>query len=804
MNMSNQLVGGIVVPRSCADEDLSSDSYLLATLLENSTDVIYFKDLESRFVKISRCMAQKLNLADPGDAIGKSDRDFFLGSNATEKRRDELGIIHSGQPLIGKEDREDWPDGRVTWVSTSKMPLYNAAGVCVGTWGISRDITGVKLAESARENAQRDAEVVIDSVPSILIGLDVDGRVKRWNLAATDVFGLSKQAVIGKKFASCGIKWRDEDIDSQIRSSTPQMKTVRLDLRFDKNGEERELGLTIKWVWSAASRNPELLIVGADITERKRANEELLWKTAFLEAQTDSTGDGILLVDPGGEPILINQQMRRLFSLPQDLLGGRSGERLIEYVLKISKDPKRLLELITFQREHLDQATHGEVELLDGTVLEQYSSSVIGRDGKYYGRIWTFRDITERKRTENVLHRFSLVVEQSPVSVLITNLQGEIIYVNRKFTETSGYEVNEVLGRTPSFLKSGHTSPSDYQQLWESIEGGKEWRGVLHNRRKNGELYWESETICPIENYDGTITHILGIKEDITEKLTMEGQLRQSQKLEAIGQLAAGIAHEINTPIQYVGDNTSFLKESWGQLTELLATAQNLRDESALGTISQTAIENFDKCRNAADIEYLSEEIPRAIDQTLEGVGRVSRIVSAMKEFSHPGSEEKRAVDLNRAIETTVTISRNEWKYVATVQMHLESGLPLVPCLAGEINQVLLNLVVNAAHAIADAAKPEVGALGTITLSTHRDGDWVEISVADTGTGIPEKARERVFDPFFTTKEVGKGTGQGLMLARNVVVIKHEGRIWFDTEVGKGTTFFIRLPLVAAVGDQLA
>jgi signal transduction histidine kinase len=166
-----------------------------------------------------------------------------------------------------------------------------------------------------------------------------------------------------------------------------------------------------------------------------------------------------------------------------------------------------------------------------------------------------------------------------------------------------------------------------------------------------------------------------------------------------------------------------------------------------------------------------------------------------MKEFSHPGSQEKRAIDLNKAIETTVTISHNEWKYVAKMEKRLDPDLPLVPCLAGEINQVLLNLVVNGAQAIAEVVKDEGSRLGTITVATRRGGDWVEFSVADTGIGIPDHIKERVFDPFFTTKEVGKGTGQGLMLAHTVVVKKHGGKIWFDSEIGKGTTFYVRLPL---------
>jgi DNA-binding NarL/FixJ family response regulator len=174
-----------------------------------------------------------------------------------------------------------------------------------------------------------------------------------------------------------------------------------------------------------------------------------------------------------------------------------------------------------------------------------------------------------------------------------------------------------------------------------------------------------------------------------------------------------------------------------------------------------------------------------------------------MKEFSHPGSQEKKAVDLNKAIQTTITISRNEWKYVATMETRLDPDLPLVPCLAGEINQVLLNLVVNSVHAIAEAEQRDGHSMGTITIATRRDGDWVELSVADSGVGIPDHIKERVFDPFFTTKEVGKGTGQGLMLAHTVIVKKHGGKIWFDSEIGKGTTFYLRLPLSAVGGARV-
>jgi signal transduction histidine kinase len=195
----------------------------------------------------------------------------------------------------------------------------------------------------------------------------------------------------------------------------------------------------------------------------------------------------------------------------------------------------------------------------------------------------------------------------------------------------------------------------------------------------------------------------------------------------------------------------------------------------------------------------LQKQIPRAIQQSQEGNKRVASIVLAMKQFSHPESAEKTRVDLNAAIASTITVSRNEWKYVADLITEFDAGLSGVNCLPGELNQVILNIIVNAAHAIADVVKDGSEGKGKITVTTRQDGDWAEIRIGDTGTGIPEKVRSRVFDPFFTTKGVGKGTGQGLAIARNVIVDKHGGTLTFETETGKGTTFIIRLPIE---GDQ--
>ena len=279
------------------------------------------------------------------------------------------------------------------------------------------------------------------------------------------------------------------------------------------------------------------------------------------------------------------------------------------------------------------------------------------------------------------------------------------------------------------------------------------------------------------------------------ERQLMEVQLRQAQKLEAIGQLAAGVAHEINTPIQYVGDNTRFVQDSFQTIQQVLQSHQELLNALQAGAAAPELISRAQQILQSSDLDYLFWQIPPAIKETLEGVERVSKIVRAMKEFSHPGSKDKTTADLNHAIETTVTVARNEWKYVADVKLELDPNLPQVSCFIGEFNQAILNLIVNAAHAIGDAVKQTPGAKGVITLNTRRDGEFVEVRVGDSGTGIPEAARPKIFEPFFTTKEVGKGTGQGLSVVYGSVVKRHGGTVTFETETGKGTTFIIRLPL---------
>ncbi|HEX4486728.1 MAG TPA: ATP-binding protein [Terriglobales bacterium] len=378
-------------------------------------------------------------------------------------------------------------------------------------------------------------------------------------------------------------------------------------------------------------------------------------------------------------------------------------------------------------------------------------------------------------------------------SILIgTDDRGAINRWNQAAASVFGLSESDVAGKSLENCGIKWLQNLDLEiQSWPSPAGQRRYDDLTFE--KESKRRFLAITVNPIRFKNSRKAEFLITGADITTRKSLEEELRQAHKLEAIGQLAAGVAHEINTPVQYVTDNTQFIKESWIVVDELLSLSAQLADPTS--TARESLIARFQERAQEVDLDFLKAEVPSAIEHSLEGLGRVARIVRAMKEFSHPGSAEMQPINLNRAIELTVTVARSEWRHFADVQMDFDPALPLVPCNAGEFNQVILNLLINASHAVTDVVKKQGTGKGAIILSTKREGEWVEIRISDTGTGIPQEISGRIFDPFFTTKEVGKGTGQGLAMAHSIIVKKHGGKIWFDSVPGKGTTFFLRLPL---------
>ncbi len=537
-----------ITTRKEAEQDLDHERRLLNAFLETTPDQVYFKDLNSRFLRVSAVQAARLGFERPPDAIGKTDFDVFAADHAYQAFVDEREIMRTGDPLLNVEERETFPDGSEAWVSTTKLPLRDAGGTIIGTYGVSHDITTRRQAERA------------------------------------------------------------------LRES-----------------EER-------------------------------------WRTLLAHAQ-----EIVMLV---------------------------GSDRKIQYA---SPSIKRWLGYLPDEATGAEFTLHSHPE--DAAALRQ-----------------AFDDVGPSAPV-NLAHRVR------------------------------------------------HEDGS-----WHSLE---------------------STFVCLRD--DPAIGGVLISSSDVTERVALEQererlelQRRVSQRLEAVGQLAAGVAHEINTPLQFVSDSMTFVNEAVDELLtltglyrELLYTDTRIDREQRRRTMLEA--------EEQADVEYLLDRIPSAFERTVEGIARVTSIVQAMKRFSHPAGSEMAPADLNEAIETTLVVCRSEYKYVADVQAQL-GRLPAVNCNIGELNQVLLNLIVNAAQAIEEGLDGGDDR-GTIWISTRVDANDAVIEVADDGPGIPPEHLDRIYEPFFTTKLVGKGCGQGLALARTIVVEQHKGSLECTSAPGEGTRFTIRLAL---------
>jgi signal transduction histidine kinase/FixJ family two-component response regulator len=393
--------------------------------------------------------------------------------------------------------------------------------------------------------------------------------------------------------------------------------------------------------------------------------------------------------------------------------------------------------------------------------------------------------------------------------VCLIDRDGRVTRVNRAFEGWGLGDVRSALGRDAHEVLHGSCTASDCElACWI--------QNVVMKRDGGGALEFVDPILqrrvrlrqSPASEGPGQDPRWLLVLRDVTsdhelraESVRLQAQLAQSQKLEAIGRLAAGVAHEINTPAQFVRDNLEFLQTGAESLREAAKLHQALlaavQDGAANGDLAAAQKEALAKL----DVDFVLREVVNAATEGLEGINRIANIVRALKEFSHPGGGELGKIDLRRAIESTVTVARNEWKYVARVETTIDPDLPEIDGFAGELNQVFLNLLVNAAHAIGEKSQGAAGATGHIRIRARRDGESVEIRFEDDGAGIPEAIRRKVFEPFFTTKPMGKGTGQGLALARNVIIGQHKGSIDFESKVGEGTTFILRMPIAAATAE---
>ncbi|MHC1752476.1 PAS domain S-box protein [Humidesulfovibrio sp.] len=536
-----------------------------------------------------------------------------------------------------------------------------------------------------------------------------------------------------------------------------------------------------------------------DITDRMHAVNELKESEERFRIIVETAQEAVVMIDAEGNIVYANPRAHSMFGYTAQEMPGMPLLKILD-----PADQPLLEQKLKRRRQGLSDQYELRFRHKNGhRIWTMLNATPLHAAGKpYQGSIGMITDISDRVRAEARLRRnesrYRSLVESMHEGLVMARGGGNITYVNNRFCDMLGRKKAELTGKHLADF-ADEDSRRHLKQMLTAGSGAKDSPQLSQQ-----EIIWEHASgrhiyslVSPsvYADEEGKDAGFFAVVTDTTERKGLESQLLHSQKLEAIGQLAAGIAHEINTPAQYVGNNTQFIKGAFEDLLAVITAARTLVETAKTACPDLGDVKNLEAVMQERDVDYLQAEVPGAIAQTLEGVERISTIVRSVKQFAHPGAVQMAPADLNESMRSTATVSRNEWKYVAELDLDLDPTLPLVVCMIGEINQVVLNLIINAAHAIADAKKLDPEREGRITLATRLVPSWAEIRVSDTGTGIPKAAQAKIFDPFFTTKEVGRGTGQGLTISRSIVVEKHNGQLYFETRPGEGTAFVVRLPL---------
>ncbi|MDP2861803.1 MAG: PAS domain-containing protein [Desulfobacterales bacterium] len=682
-----------------------------------------------------------------------------------------------------------------------------------------------KAAERQSSTVQ-SLQIIIDNMPQYIFWKDRDSVYLGCNEKFARAAGIEKPSDIEGK-TDYDLAWKKSESDlfraferKVMETNTSEYHIIEPHLRADG-----------KQVWLDTSKMPlrdidgnvvGILGIYEEITERKKAeiglqqyqeqleilvsertswldkaNKKLKDQLDFFQKLIDSIPNSIYYKNTDGLYIGCNSAFaERIGKNKEDII----GKTVFDILPKETAEKHYDYDIELFSRTG-HQNIEGDVRYADDSIHKVIYNKATYTDssGNVAGLIGVLSDITDLNKAQESLRKLGIENE-----ALICSISSFLIGVDANGIIITWNKVAEDLFAIGSNMVKGLPFPEcGLSWEWDRIKSGIsrciESRNSIRLddvrfTQKNGKQGFLGITLNPMLLEGTGPVGFLLMGADITKRKQMEIQISQAGKLESIGQLAAGIAHEINTPVQYVGDNLRFLQDSFNSLGKLHGIYSQLIEAVKNGDQTNNIIKDAEKEVQESDLNYLIVEIPTAIKQSMEGVAQVAKIVRSIKDFSHPGGEEKTGVDINRALESTVIVSRNEWKYVAEMETDFDPSLPMVPGHPGELNQVFLNLIINAAHTISDIVKKSPDKKGAIRLTTRNKINWVEIIVSDTGTGIPKDIRSRIFDPFFTTKEVGKGTGQGLAICHSIIVQKHGGSLSFETEEGSGSAFTVRLP----------
>lgn len=815
--------------------DLEKNFYFLDRLVDSSQNLIFSLNPQG---EITFCNSQFINefgVSEKKAVIGKHLSSLFKGRD--KKFSDRLIEINQNGIRTGQyECTLNLNTGLQKFYLVNKTMMFLPDNQIPDTIFILHDLTRQKKQETSLRNSEQRLLTLFESMPVVLfeedhstIKLEIDNIIREngdgaieflrghpeltkklatkititdCNQMALDFYGFSTKEDLFKGFPSLISKTALSSFQKQLEEYIlGKTEFESEDMRFRSSGEQVFVKMRLHIPPENVKDFRRVLVSVVDITRRKKTENALAYSEEKFRSVIQQSVDGIILFDQNGKIIEWNDADERITGFSFSEVQKMHVWDMISILTKGTKE-KGFLQI----KDQIKAALFDPISPLHDDIMELTISSKNGEkliiaatlsnieiEHTFIGSL-IIRDISSLKNTQAQVQKLASAVREISEGLVIANHRGETEYVNLAVEKITGYSSDELLGKNllhflPSNFKADQIRTNEL-----ALEAGNIQRGKMVCSKKDGSQYTLQYNIAPIIDEQGNRNYVSVIS-DVSQNELMEQQNRQAQKLEAIGSLAAGIAHEINTPTQYVGNNLLFIKKEFDSIIELIKKSQTLIAQAQTVGSFVGLIEKLHQEEEKSDMKYLAQEIPKAIDESLEGIGRVTKIVQAIKEFSHPSMDEKTMVDLNQAIDTTITVSHNEWKYVADLIPHYEKNLPTVVCSPGEINQVILNLITNAAHAIKEQITKGVYAKGLIEIFTVANEKSVEIHVKDNGGGIPVEYREKVFNPFFTTKPVGMGTGQGLSISYKVIVNKHNGMLFFDTEIGKGTTFTISLPV---------
>ena len=770
-------------------------------LISNMVGGYWEMDLTGNFTFINKAAAAFYGVS-PEDVVNGGRARSRNPKAEKEMERILREVYKTGKTARGITFKTRSIAGRELDVELIISLIRDAKGVPTGFSALTIDRTEQKKAEKALLESKEKFRSVLETIEDGYYEIDLDGRLTFYNEALARIYGYPFAALKGMRSKDYVSNLADID---RLRVEFENVFYTRKPARGVQYAIKTQAG-SIKYIQTSASllENPAGEVVGfmgivRDITELKKIQEDLRKSEEQYRSIINTSPDAIAFFDKKYKLLMINPAGRRLFGYsPEDSLEGKT---IYKYM------PAEIQEPVTLKFQNaIETGESFSDELLltrkDGSLFpaEVRAAMILEKNSLPMGFIIIARDITRRREAEEVLkrshERISVLINSISSILIVIAEDGTIDFWNTEAEKQFGRESIQVLGSRFEDLDIDW----DWQEIRECLEECREKGAIAHPSQMQFTQIDGKEGLLDIQMdririSEGTTPAVLIQGANVTDKKMLENQLSQAQKLEAIGSLAAGVAHEINTPSQYIGDNTHFLQEAFQDIMTILENYQALLTAAKNQSVSPDLISRVESAIREKDLDFLTADIPNAIQQSLEGIERVTSIVRSMKEFSHPDQNEKTSVDINRYLESTITVSRNEWKYVADMETDFDRTLPDVMCYAGELNQVFLNMIINSAHSIASAVDQGLIQRGKISVTTQNSGSTVSISIKDNGIGIPEAIRSKIFDPFFTTKEVGRGTGQGLAISHSVVVEKHRGKITVLTEEGKGCEFIIELPL---------